>query len=138
MKARRIRDFIRRRSARGTAGFLLLEALVAVGVMAFVLSVLPASVVISRQTVQRSADAVGARLAAEAVLKNEFVGPIYVVGTSTGTLDGYEWASLVRPNVQLQEAYKGRGWTPYDLIVSVRTPGGSTVTVETLRLGRAR
>lgn len=128
----------RRRDRRRESGFLLLEALVAVGIMAFILSVLPASVVISRRTVQKSANVVGARLVADAVLANEFVGPQFTAGPTSGSIDGYDWAALVRPNALLEQAFKARGWQPYDVIVSVKVPGGSSITVETVRLGRAR
>lgn len=136
MNGRRLRSLLRRRLVRPTAGFLLLEALVAVGIMAFILSVLPASVVVSRKSVQKSANVVGARLVAETVLASEFVGPTYTVGTSSGTLDGYAWTALVRPNAPLGQAFKARNWAPYDLIVSVQVPAGPVITVETLRLGR--
>ncbi len=134
------RRFFRRlaRAARPTAGFLLLEALVAVGIMAFILSVLPSGVVISRKSVQTSAGVVGARLVAEAVMTNEFSGPRLTAGANKGTLDGYEWATLVRPNEALQGAFPSRQWTAYDVIVQVPVPNGPLVTLETVRLGRGR
>lgn len=120
----------------GTAGFLLLESLVGVALMAFVLSTLPAGIVISRKTVQKSADVVAARLVAESVLANEFAGPRLDPGVRNGALDGYDWSSMVRPRASLQQAFPGRGWVPYDVIVTVTVPSGPRLTVETIRLGR--
>ncbi|MCT8974716.1 type II secretion system protein [Microbaculum marinisediminis] len=132
------RRFARRRRVRSTGGFLLLEALVAVGIMAFILSVLPSGVIIARKSVQTSANVVGARLVAEAVLTNEFSGTDLTVGTNGGTLDGYEWATVVRPNEALREAFPSRQWQPFDVIVQVLVPNGPKVTLETIRLGRER
>lgn len=132
------RRFARRRRGRSTGGFLLLEALVAVGIMAFILSVLPSGVIIARKSVQTSANVVGARLVAEAVLTNEFSGTDLTVGTNGGTLDGYEWATVVRPNEALREAFPSRQWQPFDVIVQVLVPNGPKVTLETIRLGRER
>ena len=126
----------RRRRAAG--GFLLLESLVGVALMAFVLSALPAGVVVSRQTVQKSADVVAGRRVAESVIANEFVGPQLQAGVRSGTLDGYNWSTLVRPRTSLQSAYPARGWTPYDVIVTVDVPNGRRLIVETIRLGRNR
>jgi hypothetical protein len=128
----------RRSVGRGhrTAGFLLLEALVAVSIMAFVLSVLPAGVVLSRKSVQKATDVVGARLVAEAVLTNEFSVPYLVPGTNSGTLDGYEWSTLVRESQFLQDAYPSRQWVPYDVIIQVPVPNGPMVTLQTIRVGR--
>jgi len=128
---------VRRRSG-GSGGFLLLESLVGVALMAFILSALPAGIVISRKTVEKSADVVGARLAAEAVLINEFAGPLLEPGVRSGVLDGYDWSTLVRPRADLQKAYPAKGWVPYDVIVTVSVPNGRRVTVETIRLGRNR
>jgi hypothetical protein len=132
---RRLACFFRRRG-RSTGGFLLLEALVAVGIMAFILSVLPSGVIISRKSVQTSANVVGARLVAESVLTNEFTGPVVPVGTRNGTLDGYKWATLVRPSAELEEAYPSRRWGAYDVTVQVLVPDGPTLTLETIRVGR--
>ncbi|MEJ8574482.1 hypothetical protein [Microbaculum marinum] len=123
---------------RGRGGFLLLETLVGVTLMAFILSVLPAGVVMSRKTIQKSADIVGARLVVEAVLVNEFSGQNLQPGARSGELDGYQWASMVRPRVDLEKAYKGRGWVPYDVSVAVTIPNGARLKVETLRLGKGR
>jgi hypothetical protein len=126
----------RNMAGRKTGGFLLLEALVAVSIMAFVLSVLPAGVVLSRKSVTKATNVVAARLVAEAVLTNEFSVPYLTAGTNSGTLDGYEWSTLVRENVVLLETYPSRQWMPYDVIIQVSVPNGPMVTLETIRLGR--
>ena len=125
-----------RRLDRPTAGFLLLEALVAVGIMAFVLSVLPSGIIIARKSVQGAANVVGARLVAESVLVNEFTGPVLTPGTNSGTLDGYDWATLVQPNAELSQSYPSRQWTPFNVTVQVLVPNGPKVTLQTIRLGR--
>jgi hypothetical protein len=129
----------RRGRLRGKGGFLLLEALVGVALMAFILSTLPAGIVVSRKTVQKSADTVGGRLVADAVLTNEFSSlDTLTPGARNGVLDGYQWAAMVRPRTDLQRAYKAKGWVPYDVTVSVEVPNGPRLTVETIRLGRGR
>jgi len=116
----------------------MLEALIGVALMAFVLAALPAGVVVSRQMVQKSADVVGGRLVAEAVLNDEYAGAVLEAGVRSGVLDGYEWTVLVRPRVSLQTAFKGNArWVPYDVIVSVTVPRGRRIVVETIRFGRS-
>lgn len=117
---------------------MLLEALIGVALMAFVLAALPAGVVVSRQTVQKSFGVVGGRLVAEAVLNDEYAGGVLEAGTRSGVLDGYEWTALVRPRTSLQAAFKGKArWIPYDVIVSVTVPRGPRIVVETIRFGRS-
>jgi hypothetical protein len=136
--ARFVRLPLGRRLARSTGGFLLLEALVAVAIMAFVLSVLPAGVIIARKSVQSAANVVGARLVAESVLVTEFTSPVLTPGSNRGTLDGYDWATLVQPNAELAQSFPSRQWTPFNVTVQVLVPNGPKITVETVRLGRQR
>jgi len=133
----RVRRRLRLRGRR-TGGFLMLEALVAVSIMAFLLTVLPQGVVLSRRSVEKSADVIGARLVAEAVMVVEFENAEIEPGSKRGTMDGYDWATLVEPNEDLLGRFKSKQWTPYDVIVQVSVPDGPLVTLETIRLGRGK
>jgi general secretion pathway protein I len=139
MRARLPRPSLWRRrkaSLRARDGFLLLETLAAVAIMALLLTVLPSSIVVSRQSVQKSGDVVGARLVAESVLTNDFTGPEFALGTREGELAGYAWTSSVEAQTTLMKAFPSKDWMPYTITVSVLVPNGRIVSVETVRVRR--
>lgn len=150
------------------AGFLLLETLIAVVLMSLLLTVLPGGIAVSKRMVAKSLSTVSAGLVAEAVLGSELAAEGLQAGIRSGNLDGYDWTAQIRPRAGLvppprqeeQEAQDGRegragragrdgragrsgrdgreNWLPYDVIVQVRAPDGTRVTVETLRIGMVR
>lgn len=131
------------RSARGargdgSAGFLLLETLIAVAIMSLVLVVLPGSIVTSKSMVERSLSRVSARLVAESVLAGEFAPQTLAAGLRSGTLDGYAWTAQIRPRASLVQLSRPTSWTPYDIILQVSGSDGTTLTVETLRVAATR
>lgn len=137
----------RRRRRRREEGFLLLETLVAVVLMSLLMMVLPGGIVVSRRMVEKSLSTVSAGLVAEAVLAGELAPGTLQFGTRSGIVDGYEWMAHVRPRAGLvpsrrdegeRQAQRQADWTPYDVTVEVRAPDGTTIAVDTLRIGSAR
>lgn len=131
---------------RRREGFLLLETLIAVVLMSLLLMVLPGGIVVSKRMVEKSLSTVSAGLVAEAVLASELAPESLQPGTRSGTLDGYEWVAHVRPRTGLVPPPRAEGegrrrrvdWIPYDVAVQVRAPDGTTIAVDTLRIGTAR
>ena len=131
-------------------GFLLLETLIAVVLMSLLLTVLPGGIVVSKRMVEKSLSTVSAGLVAEAVLASELAAEGLQAGIRSGNLDGYDWTAQIRPKTGLvpppreegaerREGRQGReNWIPYDVTVQVRAPDGTTLTVDTLRIGMVR
>lgn len=157
---------IARMKPRGReAGFLLLETLIAVVLMSLLLTVLPGGIAVSKRMVAKSLSTVSAGLVAEAVIGSELAAEGLQAGIRSGNVDGYDWTAQIRPRAGLvpppreedREPSDGRAgragrdgragrsgrdgrenWLPYDVIVQVRAPDGTRVTVETLRIGMVR
>lgn len=140
-------------------GFLLLETLIAVVLMSLLLTVLPGGIAVSKRMVEKSLSTVSAGLVAEAVLASELAAEGLQAGIRSGNLDGYDWTAQIRPRTGLvppprqeegeprdgredRAARDGRdgreNWLPYDVIVVVRAPDGTRVTLDTLRIGMVR
>lgn len=119
---------------QNTEGFTLIEALVALTIVAIALSSMGALIASSVKGTQ-AAEARIARLnAAKSVLATLPDHDRLVPGTFSGRIDGYGWRVDVAP-----AAVPSRDvpWLPHNIIVTVRGPDGADIEVRTVRLGRS-
>jgi prepilin-type N-terminal cleavage/methylation domain-containing protein len=123
-----------RRRGDGEAGFTLLEMMVAIGILAVLVSVVPRTFVFARSVIDHSRDWLGARLVAESVLNDTLHGPGLQPGARSGTVNGRRWRATLRPmNLPEATAPEG-GQTLLDVKLEVDVSTGRTFDVETIRI----
>jgi general secretion pathway protein I len=123
---------------RATAGFTLIEVLVALAVVAVTLvaigSLMAATVRGTRSIDQHLALVETAR-AIETGLPDR--GDL-AVGSLAGDMDGYRWRVDVLPFVaSFVDARLPSPWVPQTVVITVRSPAGPVLRLDTVRL-RAR
>lgn len=126
------RALLSRRS--GDAGFVLVEALVAVAILAAIGGLVAKHLVDAREMELRAQNVMKARLVAEAVLASGF-DPAGGASQS-GAIDGQRWVL----DVALDRSAPARdGAAPfglYDVRVTVEVPGDKPLAIVTRRVGR--
>jgi general secretion pathway protein I len=119
---------------QGTAGFTLIEALVALSIVAIVLSSIGA-VVANAVKGTRSLEGRVNRLAtAKSLLLSLPERNSLVPGSMTGTLDGNPWRIDVSPLANSKDSKLE--WVPQRVILTVRNSLAGDMVIETVRLGR--
>ena len=125
----------RRQRSEREAGFTLVEMLVAVAILAVLVSIVPRSFVFARSIIDHSRDWMGARLVADAVLNDTLTGNALQPGARAGELDGRRWRATIR-----QQSIPGMpapedGTVLLDVRLEVDVSAGRILEVETLRVG---
>lgn len=120
------------------AGFTLLETLVAVLVLAALVSVVPRTLVAARNNLERSEDWLSARLVAETVLNEALVGPSLTAGIIGGDVDGRRWSATLRQVNSPDGAGADSDRVLLDVSVRVTVSGRRSLEVETMRIGVAQ
>ena len=132
-----------------SAGFALIEVLVAAAVAAVILTVLIRSFGATWSGIRTVREEVDAMLVARAVLTALAPRNNVVPGTQNGTAGRYAWTVAVTPSPTAPPAPQpnagGEGpevnpndtWTLYRVAIAVDAPSGRRTVLETLRLGRA-
>lgn len=118
----------------GDAGFVLVEALVAVAILAAIGGLVAKHLVDTRQMELRAQNVMKARLVAEAVLARGF-DPASGASQS-GAIDGQRWVLDVALD---RSAPVREGAAPlglYDVRVTVEVPGDKPLAIVTRRLGQ--
>jgi prepilin-type N-terminal cleavage/methylation domain-containing protein len=123
-----------RRSARSDAGFTLVEMLVAVAILAVLVSIVPRSFVFARSIIDHSRDWMGARLVADAVMNDTLTGNALQPGARAGELDGRRWRATIRPESIPGMPAPDNGQLLLDVRLEVDVSAGRTLEVETLRV----
>lgn len=125
------------RPKRPTAGFTLIEVLVALAVVAISLSsigMLIATAVRGTRSIERQLTQLETTRAVVAALPDR---DQLALGNFSGALAGYRWRIDVLPftgaDVDPQQATK---WVPQAVVVSARSPDGVMMQINTLRLHR--
>jgi general secretion pathway protein I len=136
---RRRRPFTLRPPRSGEAGFTLIEALVALGVVAVSLTAIGSVLATSI----RATRALGERLAlaetARTVLNDLPDRSEIVSGRLSGQSGAHRWQGDVRPfAADFVDPTLPAPWTPQIVAVSVRSPGGRVLRIDTIRLLRGR
>jgi len=122
-------------SRRSTAGFTIIEVLVALAVVVAVLaaigSVIATSVRGTRALEQHVALVQTARAIMTGLPKRTELTP----GQTSGDFAGHRWQVDVSPFVGLPGA-NASAWVPQAVVVTVRSPAGGLIRIDTVRLLR--
>jgi general secretion pathway protein I len=122
---------------RKSAGFTLIEVLVALAVIAASLSAIGALVAVS----MRGAQQIGQRLAFRETLR-ALVTSLperrnLDAGTATGVAAGFRWRLDIVPFVaNFVDPQSPTPWEPEALVITVRSPSGQQLQINTIRLRR--
>jgi general secretion pathway protein I len=119
---------------RGSSGFALIEVLVAliiVGVLLTSIGALIASTVKATQALEQHVTLVETASKIEAGLPARGALPL---GTMSGRSPGYTWRVDVTPFFIGGIGSPKSPWTPRTVTISVKTDGGTTLQVRTVRL----
>jgi general secretion pathway protein I len=125
----------RKSCSDGTAGFTLIEALVALAIIAAVLSSIGAVIA----TTVKGTRAIDQRLAlsgaAETLLAALPARNLLKPGRQSGELAGHRWRIDVAPmNVAVQEAAESARFVPLAVNIRMQAPGGPAIQMTTVRL----
>jgi general secretion pathway protein I len=125
----------RKSSSDGTAGFTLIEALVALAIIAAVLSsigaVIATTVKGTRSIDQRLALTGAAGTLLAALPARNLLKP----GRQSGELAGHRWRIDIAPmNVAVQEGAQGARFVPLAVNMRMQAPGGPAIQLTTVRL----
>ena len=126
------------RRLRRNSGFTLLELLVAVAILAALVTLIPRSFVSARAAIDRSQDWLEARLVAEAVLSGELADRNLRPGTRRGTMDGHGWVAVIVPSRFMTGQPEGTDRALLEVRLAVSVAGAATLDVETTRIGLGR
>jgi len=121
----------------GAAGFTLIEVLVALSIIAVLFSSIAALIVTtsrgSKSVERRLAELETARAIATALPDRDQLVP----GTLSGDMAGYQWRVDIAPwaaaNFRSRQAAT---WVPQNVVITVRSPAGGIVQIDTVRLRR--
>lgn len=120
-----------------TAGFTIIEALVALALVAILLAAIAPLMAISHRGV-RSVEQHVALVSAARTIENGLPNRDYLVpGSLTGDLAGDRWRVDVLPFAAggIDGGEPSR-WTPQTVVITVRAPSGATLKLNTVRLSR--
>jgi general secretion pathway protein I len=121
---------------RRQAGFTIIEAVVALAVVAIVLagigSLYAGSTKGARQLEQRVALVETTRLIATAVMSRNEIRP----GDVAGEISGHRWQVQTTPFFGGGPVIPEAEWIPYLVVLRVQSPTGAVLSVETVRLQR--
>jgi prepilin-type N-terminal cleavage/methylation domain-containing protein len=126
--------------SRGSArGFTLLEALIAITILALSLSVLLPSHSAGIRALAAVDEHLQARLLAQSILAEWSQDRVLRVGSIQGSFDKFAWTLTTAPleRKQPQNASAG-GWELYRLALVVSWGRNRQIELQTLRMGRAQ
>jgi len=117
-------------------GFTLIEAIVALGVMAAGLAAIGALAYSNLRATLHAERHLAQIEAARMILTGLPGRRALPFGRFTGSLDGHEWridSTAVATGVRTAD---GSAWTPQGIALLVRSPSGGTIEIDTIRLRR--
>jgi general secretion pathway protein I len=120
----------------GTAGFTIIEVLVALAIVAISLS----SIGLLIATTVRGTRAIERQVAELETLRSILAAlpdrDQLAVGSLSGQRADHRWRIDVLPFAEL-DAQRATAWLPQSVVVTVLSPGGGAMQVETVRLRRS-
>jgi general secretion pathway protein I len=120
-----------------TAGFTLVEVLVALAIVAIALSsigALIATTVRGTRSIEQYLNQLGSARAVIAALPDR---DQLVLGNFSGELAGHRWRVDVSPFIDTEfESRQPTPWVPRTVVVTVQSPTGRTLYINTVRLQR--
>ena len=125
------------RTRKRSAGFTLIEVLIALAVIAVSLTAIGSLVAVS----MRGAQGIGQRLAFRETLRALVTslpdGHNLDVGTKTGNSAGFGWRLEIAPFVAtFVDPQAQTPWQPEAVVITVRSPSGQQLQINTIRLRR--
>jgi general secretion pathway protein I len=130
---------MRRPQGNGSAGFTLLEALIAIVILALSLSALLQLYSTGLRGVANIDDHLRARLLAQSVMAEMSHDRRLRPGRLQGRLDKFAWTLSITPFDEGQSAPQQPGpWTLHRLALTVTWPQGRRMELQTLRLLRTQ
>jgi len=125
--------------ARGSAGFTLLEALIAIVILALSLSALLQLYSTGLRGIASIDDNLRARLLAQSVMAEMSYDRRLQPGRLQGRLDQFAWTLSITPFDDGDPAPQQPGpWTLHRLALTVTWPQGRRIELQTLRMLRTR
>ena len=129
----------RGRHGRGSRGFTLLEALIAIVILALSLSALLSSYSAGVRGLAAIDDHLRARLLAQSLLAEWSEYRLLRSGQTQGSFDRFAWTVSITPLEGVGGALrKGEQWNVHQLRVAVSWPHGRQIELSTLRMLRAQ
>ena len=125
------------RTRHRDGGFTLLETLVAVAILAVLLTVVPRSFIAARAIINRSENWMDARLVAAQVLNAELAGADLRAGTRRGVVAGRKWTAVITPNGVLSAGAAESERLLLNVRLGVTVSPVEMFEVETMRIGAA-
>lgn len=120
-----------------TAGFTLVEVLVALAIVAIALSsigALIATTVRGTRSIEQYLNQLGSARAVIAALPDR---DQLVLGNFSGELAGHRWRVDVSPFIDTEfESRQPTPWVPRTVVVTMQSPTGRTLYINTVRLQR--
>jgi len=126
-----------KRARRASAGFTLIEVLVALTIVAILFSSLSALVVTAARGTRSVEDRLAAFETARGLLAMLPSRDQRVPGTLSGEMNGYRWRLDARPtafpDVKTAETTL---WVPQAVVMTMVAPNGAIIRLDTIRLHR--
>jgi general secretion pathway protein I len=125
----------RKSCSDGTAGFTLIEALVALAIIAAVLSSIGAVIATTVKGTRSIDQRLALTGAAETLLAALPARNLLKPGRQSGELAGHRWRIDIAPmNVAVQEGAQGARFVPLAVNMRMQAPGGPAIQLTTVRL----
>jgi len=122
---------------RGEAGFTLIEVLVALAVVAASLAAIGSLVAVSMRGTQSIERRVAFRETLRAIVTSLTDRRDLAPGSATGNTVGYGWRMDVAPYTsRLVDPQAPTPWVPEVVEITVRSPSGQILRIDTIRLRR--
>jgi len=119
-----------------SGGFTLIEAIVALGVMAAGLAAIGALANSNFRATLHAERHLAQIEAARMILTGLPGRRALPFGRFAGSLDGYEWRIDSTAVATGARTADGSAWTPQGIALLVRSPSGGTIEIDTIRLHR--
>lgn len=123
----------RRSRSDGEAGFSLIEALVALAIVAAVLSSIGAVIATTVKGTRSIDQRIALTGAAETLLASLPARSLLAAGRQTGELAGHRWRIDVAP-MNAGDDDPARRWIPLSVNMRLQAPGGPALQITTVRL----
>ena len=119
-----------------SAGFTLIETLVALLILAAFVAVVPGAIVAAKRDGLRSRGLLDGGLVLDAVLHGELGGNDLAPGSRTGTTAGYRWKATIALDETLLDRASAAPFVPLRVSVTVGLRQGRSLAASTVRIGR--
>lgn len=126
------------RRERATAGFTLLEALIAITILALSLSALLSLYNTGLRGVAAIDGNMRARLLAQSVMAEMSHERALKSGKAQGRSDQFTWTLTVAPYEEPEPGQQRSPWALHHLVVTVSWPHGRQIELQTLRMLRSQ